>query len=766
MTFPAIALRGLCVLPGMVVHFDASRKKSVQALESSMVADQRIFLVAQRSVMVEDPSEEDVFEYGTICKIKQLVKMPGGIVRVVCEGLERAYLNYLETDAKYLIAEVEERPIEPFVEADDLTQEAMSRILKEELEDYCEANQSFSRDLAAAMLEINDLEELLYEIGGNLPLSYESKQHILDADSVAECYVIVEKILSAEAEINKIKAELQEKVKNRLDKNQRDYVLREQMKLIREELGEDTIASDCDKFEEQIKKMKASRETKEAILKEVGRYRNMPPMTQEAYVSKNYIETLLELPWKKMTKENKDLTRAERILEEDHYGLEKVKERILEYLAVRTLNGKGESPILCLVGPPGTGKTSIAQSIARSLERKYVRVCLGGVRDEAEIRGHRRTYVGAMPGRIATALKQAGTANPLMLLDEVDKLGSDYKGDPSSALLEILDSAQNDKFRDHFVELPIDLSEVLFLATANTLDTIPKPLLDRMEIIEISSYTENEKFHIAKKYLLPKQCAKNGLSAEQISVSDSAVKAVIHNYTREAGVRSLERKFGDLCRKAAKEILGGKKQVKIGTGNLEKFLGPELVTYNMANESDEVGIVRGLAWTSVGGDTLEIEVNLLPGNGKLELTGKLGEVMKESAQAALSYVRSVAEAHGIGKETFSEHDIHIHIPEGAVPKDGPSAGITMATAIMSAVTDQKVKADLAMTGEVTIRGRVLPIGGLKEKLLAAKMAGIHKVLVPDENRKNVGELSGEIVSGIEIQYVKTMNEVLDAAFVR
>lgn len=766
MAIPAIALRGLCVLPKMVVHFDVSRKKSVQALEAAMVDDQMIFLVSQKSVKTEDPKEADLYDIGTISKIKQLVKMPGGIVRVVAEGLQRAYLNAMDCGGKCLMADVEERPLVPFLEADDLTQEAMTRILKDDLSEYVMANPSFSKDLAAGIMETAELEDLLMELAANLPISVESRQHILNADSVAECYVIVQKIMNNETEINRIKAEFQEKVKERIDKNQKEYILREQMKLIREELGEDPIVSDCAKFEEKLKKLKASKEVKEAIKKEIDRYRNMPASSQEAYVSKNYIETVLELPWKKMSKENTDIANAAFILDEDHYGLEKVKERILEYLSVRKLTGKGESPIVCLVGPPGTGKTSIAQSVARALGREYVRVCLGGVHDEAEIRGHRRTYVGAMPGRITAALKQAGTSNPLMLLDEVDKVGSDYKGDPASALLEILDGAQNDKFRDHFVEIPIDLSEVLFLATANTLDTIPKPLLDRMEIIEVSSYTENEKYHIATKYLVPKQRKKNGLSEEQLTVSEKAIRDIIHNYTREAGVRSLERKIGDLCRKGAKEILEGKKtQVKITGNNLEKYLGREKIRYQMANEEDAVGIVRGLAWTSVGGDTLEIEVNLLPGKGGLCLTGQLGDIMKESAQAALSYVRSIAGQYSVAAEVFEKNEIHIHIPEGAVPKDGPSAGITMATAIMSAVTGKKVKADLAMTGEVTIRGRVLAIGGLKEKLLAAKMAGISKVLVPDQNRSSIDELSREILEGLTIQYVKTMDEVLKEALV-
>ena len=766
MTIPAIALRGLCVLPKMVIHFDVSRKKSILALEKSMVEDQKVFLIAQKSVQDEEPGQDDLYRIGTIGTIKQILKLPGGVVRVLVEGLERASLSSLDSSDGYLQAEVEVCPAEEPLEADEVTREAMCRILKEHIEDYALTNSSLSREAAAVLMEIGTLEELLDEIPAHIPLSLENKQQIIEASTVAEKYVLIEKILGTEVEISHFKQEFQEKVKERIDKNQKEYILREQMKLIKEELGEDTIQADAEQFEKKLSGLKAGKDIKEKISKEIGRYKTMPMGSQEAYVSRNYIETLLELPWNKMSRDSKDLIRAEQILEEDHYGLEKIKERIVEFLAVRTLTGKGESPILCLVGPPGTGKTSIAQSIARALGKKYVRICLGGVRDEAEIRGHRRTYVGAMPGRIASALIQAGTANPLMLLDEVDKVGSDYKGDPSSALLEILDSAQNSKFRDHYVELPLDLSNVLFIATANTTQTIPKPLLDRMEIIEVSSYTENEKFHIAERYLVKKQRKKNGLKEDQFSVSENAVRRIIHNYTREAGVRELERKIGDLCRKAAREILEGKKtHVRVTESNLEKYLGKELVRYETANEEDAVGIVRGLAWTSVGGDTLEVEVNLMPGSGKLQLTGQMGDVMKESAEAALTYVRSVSPAYQVDSDIYEKNDIHVHIPEGAVPKDGPSAGITMATAMMSPVTNKKVKADLAMTGEITLRGRVLPIGGLKEKLLAAKMADIHTVLVPGTNRPNVQELSREIVEGMDIKYVGNMDEVLKEALI-
>ncbi len=763
MTIPAIALRGLCVLPKMVVHFDVSRKKSILALEKAMVADQKVFLVSQRSVQDEEPGIDELYEVGTIASIKQILKLPGGIVRVLAEGLLRARLSELIDKDGYLQAGIEPRPTEPFVEADEVTREAMSRILKGLVEQYAEANPTMSREIIAELLETNTLEELVDGIAVNIPLSLENRQQLLETISLPERYVLIEKILSTEVQISKIKLEFQEKVKERVDKNQKDYILREQMKLIREELGEDS-ESEAEQFEKQLKTLKAGKEIREAIEKEISRYRVMPAGSQEAYVSRNYIESLLSLPWGKHSRDNKDLAKAQAVLEEDHYGLDEIKERIMEFLAVRSLTGKGESPILCLVGPPGTGKTSIARSIARALNKKYVRICLGGVRDEAEIRGHRRTYVGAMPGRIAAALKQAGTSDPLMLLDEVDKLGNDYKGDPSSALLEILDGAQNDKFRDHYIELPIDLSNVLFVATANTTQTIPRPLLDRMEVIEVSSYTENEKYHIAEKYLVAKQREKNGLTAEQFSVTEKALRKIIHNYTREAGVRELERKIGTLCRKAARELLDGKKKkVKVTESSLEKYLGKELVRFEKAGDEDLVGIVRGLAWTSVGGDTLEIEVNVMPGSGKLQLTGQMGDVMKESAETALSYVRSVSPSYQVDSAVYEKNDIHVHIPEGAVPKDGPSAGITMATAIMSAVTGKKVKADLAMTGEVTLRGRVLPIGGLKEKLLAAKMADIHTVLVPGTNKPNVQELSGEILDGMDIKYVGTMDEVLKEA---
>ena len=604
-------------------------------------------------------------------------------------------------------------------------------------------------------------------VAANVPFSWEDAQELLEEEDLTSRYELLIYKLVKEIQILNVKEEIQIKVKERVDKNQREYILREELKLIREELGDDTMLSDADEFQQAADALEAPEEVKEKLNKEIKRFRNTMNSPAETGVIRTYIETLLEMPWDKMCEEHKDIAYASQVLEEDHYGLEKVKERVLEFLAVRALTKKGDTPILCLVGPPGTGKTSIARSLARALKKPYVRISLGGVRDEAEIRGHRRTYVGAMPGRIANGLKAAGVKNPLMLLDEIDKVSNDYKGDTFSALLEVLDSEQNCKFRDHYLEVPIDLSEVLFITTANTLQTIPRPLLDRMEVIEVSSYTENEKMHIAMEHLIPKQLDKHGLTADQLTISKKALWKMARNYTKEAGVRQLERKIGDICRKTAKEILEGKKKaVHITERNLASYLGKELFIYQMANESDEVGIVRGLAWTSVGGDTLQIEVNVMPGEGEILLTGQMGDVMKESARTGISYIRSVSKKHRIAEDFFKEHDVHIHIPEGAVPKDGPSAGITMATAMFSAITGRKVRSDVAMTGEITLRGRVLPIGGLKEKLLAAKSAGIKTVLVPKENEPDVEEISSEITRGLEIVFVSQMEEVLKLALVK
>lgn len=764
-TIPVIALRGLTVLPKMTVSFDISRPKSIAAVEKAMVGDQRVCVVTQKNTEEMNPTLEQLYQFGTVAYVKQLVKMPGGVVRVMVEGQARAELLMLDSEDPMLIGEIE-LVKDNQDDLDYVTTEAMIRVLKEKLEDYGKQHPKFAKEALPYMILESDIEDLMLQMAVQLSWDYEVRQEYLNARDCAGRYEAMVRSLVNEIEISRIRREFQEKVKQTIDKNQKEYILREQMKIIREELGEDNPISDADEYEKQLKNLKANQEVKEKLQKEISRFKSMPGGSQEANVIRTYIETLLDLPWNKVSKDNSNLKRAEEILEEDHYGLEKVKERVLEYLAVRTLTRKGSSPILCLVGPPGTGKTSIARSVARALDKKYIRISLGGVRDEAEIRGHRKTYVGAMPGRLVEGLRQAAVANPLMLLDEIDKVSSDYKGDTSSALLEVLDSEQNVKFRDHYVEVPIDLSNVLFIATANTTQTIPGPLIDRMEIIEVNSYTENEKYHIARNYLVSKQQERNGLSPNQLLISDKALKKIIHNYTREAGVRNLERRIGDICRKAAREFLENKKQsIRVTETNLEKYLGKEKISFEDANEEDEVGIVRGLAWTSVGGDTLQIEVNVMPGKGDLRLTGQMGDVMKESAQAALTYVRSIGPDYQVKDNYFEKHDIHIHIPEGAVPKDGPSAGITMATAMLSAVTGRKVSAKVAMTGEITLRGRVLLIGGLKEKILAAKMAHIETVLVPDKNRPDIAELSKEITKGLRIVYVKTMEDVLQEALV-
>ena len=765
-SMPMVPLRGMTILPEMVVHFDVSRQRSIAAVQEAMAEGQEIFLVTQRSIDTEDPDAEDVFEIGTVAQVRQIIRLPKQILRVLVAGEHRGRLQEIEYKDPYMRAKVTVIDEGSDDAEEDISTEAMERSLKDMLIDFAARNGKMSKESVSQLVEIKGLRRLVDEIAANIPLQYTDQQELLSETDLQKRYEKLAFRLVNEMEIMNIKEEIRKKVKERVDRHQREYILREQLKLIREELGEDSTVSDAEEFENELKKLKAPKEVKEKLQKEINRFKSSLNSPAESGVIRTYIETLLEMPWNKAAKDNHDIGYAKQILDEDHYGLEQVKERILEYLAVRNLTKKGNSPILCLAGPPGTGKTSIARSLARAMKKPYVRISLGGVRDEAEIRGHRKTYVGAMPGRIAAGVRTAGVKNPVMLLDEIDKVSTDYKGDTFSALLEVLDSEQNSRFRDHYLEVPLDLSEVMFITTANTLQTIPRPLLDRMEVIEISSYTENEKLHIAMEHLVPKQLERHGLTVEQLSFSKKAIWKMARNYTKEAGVRQLEREIGNVCRKAAKEILTeGREKISVTDRNIHRFLGREKYTYQMANPAPETGIVRGLAWTSVGGDTLQIEVNVMPGSGELLLTGQMGDVMKESAQAGISYIRSISRNYGIADDFFEKHDVHVHIPEGAVPKDGPSAGITMATAILSAVTETKVRADLAMTGEITLRGRVLPIGGLKEKLLAAKSAGIRTVLVPKENVPDVEELSSEITKGLEIIPVETMTEVLKEALV-
>ena len=776
---PTVALRGMTVLPGAIIHFDLNREKSVAAIEQAMVTGGRVFLITQKNTEDNDPSFEQLYHVGTVALVKQITKLPNHVIRVLVEGIGRGLFTGInEENPEFIEAAVEE--ISGEAENDILgtdmghkaQTEAMLRQVKEYFAGYAGYYPKLGQNAMKRYADINNLGYLIDQMTMNMPLEYTYKQKVLEAVALSERYDVFCEILINEIEVAKIRTDLTQKIKGKVDKNQKEYLLREQLRYIREELGDDDSFSDADQFEESLSALQASEEVKSKIKKEIKRFKSLSQNSSESSVERAYIETLLELPWDKASVDNESMKRAEEILNRDHYGLEKVKERILEFLAVRCLTKKGDSPILCLVGPPGTGKTSIAKSVAQALDKKYVRICLGGVRDEAEIRGHRKTYVGAMPGRLATGLRQAGVKNPLMLLDEIDKVSNDYKGDTFSALLEVLDSEQNVRFRDHYVEIPIDLSEVLFIATANTTETIPRPLLDRMEIIEVNSYTENEKFHIAKEHLLAKELKKNGLDKTMLSIKDSALKSIITYYTKEAGVRSLERKIGDICRKAAREILEERengdeeiKRISVTASNLEKYLGKKKFSLEKADKKPQVGIVRGLAWTSVGGETLQIEVNMMPGKGDIELTGQMGDVMKESAIIAMSYVRSISKEHGIKPEIFKENDFHIHIPEGAVPKDGPSAGVTMATAIFSTVTGRKVRSDIAMTGEITLRGRSLPIGGLKEKILAAKMAGVKEVLVPLENKKDIEEISDEIKEGLVITFVSNMKEILTRVLV-
>ena len=763
-SMPMVALRGMTIMPEMVVHFDISRKRSIEAVQEAMAGDQKLFLIVQRDIEVDNPEMKDLYRVGTVATVKQILKLPKQIIRVLVSGEERAVLEHLEVSDPYMRGYIKILDEETPLLTGELNKEAMVRGLREMYVEYAMRNPKITKDMVNQIQQITDLRKMVNQVAANLPIAYTDLQEILEETDFMKQYELLAFKLVNEVQIMNIRDEIQNKVKERVDKHQREYILREELKMIREELGDDTTLSDAEEFANAVEALEAPEEVKEKLRKEVRRFKNSLQSPAEAGVVRTYIETMLEMPWDKRAEDFTDLTYAKNLLEEEHYGLEEVKERVLEFLAVRALTKKGDSPILCLVGPPGTGKTSIARSLAKALKKPYVRISLGGVRDEAEIRGHRKTYVGAMPGRIANGIKAAGVKNPLLLLDEIDKVSTDYKGDTFSALLEVLDSEQNNKFRDHYLEVPLDLSEVTFVTTANTLQTIPRPLLDRMEVIEISSYTENEKLHIAEEHLIPKQLERHGLTKDQLTISKGVVWKMARNYTKEAGVRQLEREIGNICRKAAKEIFEhDKKRIQVTERNLVKYLGKEKYTYQMANAEDEVGIVRGLAWTSVGGDTLQIEVNVMPGKGEIMLTGQLGDVMKESARTGISYIRSISEAQNVPADFFEKHDIHIHIPEGAVPKDGPSAGITMATAMFSAITGKKVCADLAMTGEITLRGRVLPIGGLKEKLLAAKNAGIHTVLVPKENTKDVEEISSEITKGLEIIPVAHMREVLEHA---
>lgn len=763
---PMVPLRGMTIMPEMVVHFDVSRPRSIEAVQEAMQEEQEIFLVTQKSVEIEDPGMDDVYEIGIVAKINQIIKLPKHISRILVTGKKRARLIKVIQKEPYMEAETEVLEDGELNVQGEIALAAMIRNLKEVYMEYSMKMPKISKETLGHITEITDLVKLINEIAANIPMHYKELQEILNATDINERYETLVYKLVNEIQVLNLKEEIQTKVRARVEESQREYILREQLKLIREELGDETTISDAEEFQNQTEKLEASDEVKEKLKKEIGRFKNAMNSPSESAVLRTYIETMLEMPWDKMQEEHQDIALAKEVLEEDHYGLSEVKERILEFLAVRAMAPKGNTPILCLVGPPGTGKTSIARSLARALKKPYVRISLGGVRDEAEIRGHRKTYVGAMPGRIANALRQAGVKNPVMLLDEIDKVSTDYKGDTFSALLEVLDSEQNVRFRDHYLEVPVDLSEVVFITTANTLQTIPRPLLDRMEVIEIHSYTENEKLHIAQQHLIPKQIEKHGLTKEVLTISKGAIWKIARNYTKEAGVRQMERKIEEICRKVARALLETtKEKFNVTEKNLKKYLGKEKFSYQMVNEEDDIGIVRGLAWTSVGGDTLQIEVNVMPGKGEMILTGQMGDVMRESAQTGISYIRSISKEYGIAEDYFEKHDIHIHIPEGAVPKDGPSAGITMATAMLSAVTERQVYAALAMTGEITLRGRVLPIGGLKEKLLAAKNAGIRRVLVPKENINDVEEISDEIKKGLEIIPVAQMKEVLKEALV-
>lgn len=776
---PLMALRDVVALPGVTAYIEVAKAETVSAMEAAMENDQMVFTAAKRDAESSDVNMDNLFEVGTIAKVKQIARMPDKYVRVVLEGEKRAHLLSLEsTDEGYILANIQESEEEEDVwnnadilsnhgePTEQLKRVAMIRQLKQLFREYCDRQGKMGQQLQDMVSESIDLDRIIYMITANLPIHYHLKQGIIEPDRIEDRFTELMIVMERELGILRLQGDISEMVKQQVEDNQKEYYLREQIKAIHKELGEDDAESEADKFERKLAKLKATDKVKKKIQEEISRYKRISSNNSESAVIRGYLETLLAMPWKKMSRDNTDVAHAKEILDADHYGLEKVKERILEYLAVKKLNKNGTGTIICLVGPPGTGKTSIAKSVAKALDRKYVRICLGGVRDEAELRGHRRTYVGAMPGRVINAVKNAKVKNPLILFDEIDKMVSDGRGDPAAAMLEILDPEQNKHFSDHYLELSFDLSKAFFICTANGTDTISRPLLDRMEVIELPGYTENEKFHIAKEHLWTKQLAQNGITKQQLTITDKALRTVILRYTREAGVRGLERRIASLCRKAAKVIAqeDTKTKIRISDRNVKEYLGKPVYKPNAANEKPEIGIVRGLAWTSVGGETLEIEVMSLKGSGKLELTGKLGDVMQESAKIALTYVRYLVQDQ-VSEDYFEKHDIHIHVPEGATPKDGPSAGVTMTTAIYSAVTEKAVRADVAMTGEVTLRGRVLPIGGLKEKLLAAKEAGIREVLIPKENSRDVDEMEAEILDGIVLKYVQKVEDVLREALV-
>ena len=776
---PLMALRDVVALPGVTAYIEVAKAETVSAMEAAMENDQMVFTAAKRDAESSDVNMDNLFEVGTIAKVKQIARMPDKYVRVVLEGEKRAHLLSLEsTDEGYILANIQESEEEEDVwnnadilsnhgdPTEQLKRVAMIRQVKQLFREYCDRQGKMGQQLQDMVSESIDLDRIIYMITANLPIHYHLKQGIIEPDRIEDRFTELMIVMERELGILRLQGDISEMVKQQVEDNQKEYYLREQNKANHKELGEDDAESEADKFERKLAKLKATDKVKKKIKEEISRYKRISSNNSESAVIRGYLETLLAMPWKKMSRDNTDVAHAKEVLDADHYGLEKVKERILEYLAVKKLNKNGTGTIICLVGPPGTGKTSIAKSVAKALCRKYVRICLGGVRDEAELRGHRRTYVGAMPGRVINAVKNAKVKNPLILFDEIDKMVSDGRGDPAAAMLEILDPEQNKHFSDHYLELSFDLSKAFFICTANGTDTISRPLLDRMEVIELPGYTENEKFHIAKEHLWTKQLAQNGITKQQLTITDKALRTVILRYTREAGVRGLERRIASLCRKAAKVIAqeDTKTKIRISDRNVKEYLGKPVYKPNAANEKPEIGIVRGLAWTSVGGETLEIEVMSLKGSGKLELTGKLGDVMQESAKIALTYVRYLVQDQ-VSEDYFEKHDIHIHVPEGATPKDGPSAGVTMTTAIYSAVTEKAVRADVAMTGEVTLRGRVLPIGGLKEKLLAAKEAGIREVLIPKENSRDVDEMEAEILDGIVLKYVQKVEDVLREALV-